>query len=472
MICAAVFLWLGGTASVPYLPWLCLASLLVTGRHLVVEAKLPSFFTWFATTYMALFLVYPVVASLFAIELNTTDSIFLSYCMLVVIGIHLFILAYDIAGGRPAKQHPESYGVSTSSTRLLNALLILLAVNIVAALLVIADYGSLSQVRFQSRGDMKLNTGTLSVLGTHLFSLGAFLYPLVAVHIRKHPPRALFWIPLLIALEIFVFLAFRTRSYPMMHGVGLVIGWFIIAPRLTIHRSSLRIRRRLTASQKLGLIALMVSLVLGMFVLRVFRGNFERASSLAEIEIDVWGSVQYAFEGGGELGYSEWVFKILEIVPDHRPYLNGQSYYRLLFVPIPRSIWPEKPYNSQIVIAQYLEPGASRILSRPVGVIGDLYVNFGMVGVLGMLVFGYGIGRLDRGQQLTHALILSVSFATIFHLARGGFTNQIVELVVFFVTARFIVRFLSGVSSRKQRPTTRQATLPAPPQSVAREEAP
>ena len=229
-----------------------------------------------------------------------------------------------------------------------------------------------------------------------------------------------------------------------MHALGFLIGLFVIAPGMVLNssRSMRRIRIRLTVAPKISIIALMVALTMGMFVLRVFRGNFEKENSLSEIEIDMADSVQYAFEGGGELGYSKLLFKILEIVPEQHDYMYGQSYYRLLFVPIPRSLWPDKPYNSQIVLAQWINPGTLRIASIPVGIIGDLYVNFGMWGILGLLGFGCAFGRLDRSRQLNYALFLAVSFASVFHMARDGFNNPVIEMLVSFIIARLVANYL------------------------------
>jgi len=274
--------------------------------------------------------------------------------------------------------------------------------------------------------------------------VGAILYPLLAVYLRQQRFRAVVWFPVIIGLEIFLFLMFRTRTFPVMHAFGLLVGWFVIAPRMEIARSHSKrpLRMRLTAVQKTSIIALVVALVMGMFVLRVFRGDFEKANSLSEIEIDIADSVQYAFEGRGELGYSKWVFKILEIVPERHDYMYGQSYYRLLFLPIPRSLWPEKPRNSQIIVAQWIDPGALSVQSTPVGIFGDLYVNFGFWGILGMLVFGYAFGLVDRGRRLTYTLFLAVSFAMVFHMARGGFTNPLIVMVVFFVMAKWVANYL------------------------------
>ena len=448
---SALVIWLLGPDKLPILPWLCLLSALETARYIVFEAKFPSLFTWFATSYIGLFLVYPVMAPLLGVEISTSDKVFVSYCFLAVGGIHLFIIAYEQAANRFTERNWNVY-YQTTSRRLFRIVCFLLILNIFAMLLVVADAGSFSSIGLRTRDEMKVSLGVLGQAGYYLFIIGSLLYPLLAAYVRSRRLLAILWLPVIVGIEIFLFLAFRARTPLMAHTVGLLVGWFLIAPRMLIdnNQTDLRLHMGMSILKKILLIVLIVSLVMGMFVLRIVRGEFEQTSSLGEIDINMAASILFAFEGSGELGYSKLVFKILEVVPGRHDYMYGQSYYRLLFVPIPRSLWPEKPHNSQIIYAQWIDPGAVSWQSTPVGIIGDLYANFGMWGILGMLIFGYTFGCHDRNRKLTHALFLAVSFAMVFHIARGAFTNPLIEMAVSFVMARLAANYLyrGGLRSR------------------------
>ena len=441
----AFLLWLRGPSELPLLPWLCLASAIVTARHIFFEAKFPSFFTWFTVSYIGLFLIYPITVLLIGMEIPTSNEVFTGYCFLAVGGLHLFIVGYELAWSLQGRRRWD-VRYPMASDRLLMTIFLLLVLNIFALLLCVANAGSFSTLQSQTRVEMKLHVGLLSLIGFYLLSFGSLLYPLVAIYVRDKRSRALLWLPALVAMEVFIFLAWRVRTFVVIHAVGLLVGWFLISPRLQINRSQSKrsLRVRLTKFQKMIFVGFAVILIMGMFILRAIRGQFEKAESLAEINIDLVSSILYAFEGGGELGYSKHVFHILEIVPDQHGYLCGQSYYRLLFLPIPRPIWPDKPFNTQRIMAQWLNPRTSSVQTTPVGIIGDLYVNFGMAGILGMLVFGYVFGRLDRSSDLVHALLLSISFAMIFHFVRGGFTNPLLNFVTYYVAVRFAVTYLSG----------------------------
>ena len=448
----AFLLWLCGPNALPLSPWLCLLSVLVTAQHIFFEAKLPSLFTWFSVTYISLFLVYPIVAPLIGIKIPTTNDVFFKYCFLAVGSLHLFIIGYELASYPHAKRRWEAR-YRTTSDRLFNMICLLFILNILASVLVLADAGSFSVLESRTRNEMKYAIGILSIAGIYVYMMGIFMYPLLGVYLRYRKYRIVVWLPVVVGFEIFMFLMFRTRTFPVMHFFGVLIGWFLIASRMIIAGGDPNVSflKRLSAVQKISITVLIAVLVIGMFVLRVFRGNYEKAGSIAEININIPESIQYAFERGGELGYSEWVFKILEKVPEHHDYMYGQSYYRLLFVPIPRSLWQEKPQNSQRIVAQWIDPGAVSVQTTPVGIFGDLYVNFGMFGMLGMLIFGYAFGIMDRSQQLTNALFLSISFSMVFHMVRGGFTNPLLEMVTSFLTAQIVANYLHrGIFVRRK----------------------
>lgn len=214
----AFFLWLWGPNALALLPWLCLASALVTARHIFFEAKFPSLFTWFAVAYIGLFLIYPIVAPLLGVEISTSNEVFADYCFLAVGGLHLFIIGYEVVSPPHARRRWD-VRYKTISGRLFNIICLLFILNIFASLLVLADAGSFSTLSSRTRDEMKFSTGILSTAGIYLYMVGAILYPLLAVYLRQQRFRAVVWFPVIIGLEIFLFLMFRTRTFPVMHIV-------------------------------------------------------------------------------------------------------------------------------------------------------------------------------------------------------------------------------------------------------------
>ncbi len=60
---------------------------------------------------------------------------------------------------------------------------------------------------------------------------------------------------------------------------------------------------------------------------------------------------------------------------------------------MPRSVWPDKPLDTGVMLAEYKEYGFTN-LSSPLW--GEFFIDFGWVGlVAGMLLVGYWARRLD-----------------------------------------------------------------------------
>ncbi|MGH9522402.1 MAG: O-antigen polymerase [Terriglobales bacterium] len=77
---------------------------------------------------------------------------------------------------------------------------------------------------------------------------------------------------------------------------------------------------------------------------------------------------------------------VLTVGPRTFPFLWGESYAELLLQPIPRWIWPDKPWPYDVNIGWYAAQTQTAI---PPSMVGELYMNFHIVGVtLGMFLFG------------------------------------------------------------------------------------
>ncbi len=84
--------------------------------------------------------------------------------------------------------------------------------------------------------------------------------------------------------------------------------------------------------------------------------------------------------------------EVVRDTPSQVPYWGGVTYYPLLFKPIPRFLWPNKPeevtgqeFGHRYGLLDADDPGTSLNLPQLV----ELYANFGPVGlVLGMIFFG------------------------------------------------------------------------------------
>lgn len=81
------------------------------------------------------------------------------------------------------------------------------------------------------------------------------------------------------------------------------------------------------------------------------------------------------------------------------PYLHGSSLWDGILAVIPRALWPEKPVEagSPKIVAEMTGLQLSTTTSFGVGNVMEFQINFGVPGVIiGFLLLGFTIGRLDR----------------------------------------------------------------------------
>lgn len=86
---------------------------------------------------------------------------------------------------------------------------------------------------------------------------------------------------------------------------------------------------------------------------------------------------------------------VIARVPDAYPYQYGKTFVSILWAPIPRTIWNSKP---QVRLGPATGPPIYGFLPRervsgdPPGILGELWINGGLIGVIaGMLALGAGI---------------------------------------------------------------------------------
>lgn len=116
------------------------------------------------------------------------------------------------------------------------------------------------------------------------------------------------------------------------------------------------------------------------------------------------------------------VFKTSHIfmaIPDKLEYEYGNTYMAVFFVPIPRTMWAEKPLLSNGVIIADKVFGIDTA-GVPPGMFGELYWNFGWIGItIGLFLFGmivrsfyatFGLNNNTNAFLIYANLVLYISF--------------------------------------------------------------
>lgn len=186
---------------------------------------------------------------------------------------------------------------------------------------------------------------------------------------RRAVYQPLFWVCSLVSI-IINFLATGSRSTVLVFFIVAMLVWML--------------RERKFAPARIigiGLLGVVLISFLGGFRSRIWRGEISLTSENDDTTI-----VEYFEQGAVESAERAWassgLLPILARVPDDVDMLYGSSYFALLTLPIPRSIWPDKPGQVGGLVGDVFFGSPA---GTPPGPIGEAYWNFHVPGVI--LVF-------------------------------------------------------------------------------------
>ena len=464
LLVSSLYMLVQGIADPGTVQLLFIASVCCTGWYAARHVPFPSLFHWFLLSYVALFYFYPILLPALDISFKASDRVVAGYCFMAGGGIHLFVLTYELMRKTKGLKDPtEKDAFHVVESRLRVVVLALVAINVTGALLMIVDAGSISvgtivDIMTTSRADRKIESGALSLLGTYCLIAGGLAFVLLPVYAQKSRSQTLMLALLLIVLDAFIMIAFRARTHLILHLIAVSVGIMYLRHRVVLVKGTKKKPKgglkAINSRKTLVRMAFFIFFV-GIFAMymRLVRGHIETAKDLSILRQDLSTAVEFAlaFDSavGGDLGYTPTVFKVIDFVPEQYEYLKGQSYYRILFTGIPRFVWADKPDNTGIIVGRWIFPGTI-VQSNPPGIMGDLYINFGFLGILGFIVFGIVFAKIDNSKSLAYYLMVATSFGVMFHFARGAFTNPVLQIFILYFAAHFLQRYMLDRS--KTRP--------------------
>lgn len=422
---------------------LVLASAFLVWRY----AKLVSLFSVFIIAYMGLYLIAYID---FAVSEEISRSSF-RYLWMTSTGLSIFLVSYFFSCRPVGARERELYvlrilnmllsNISAQAKYLLYLPLILGSAVLAVEVMRVGGFES------HSRAVTKEEFSFLARVGRYLIILSLPCLFSLGMLAQRHKSflNWAFQFAIIGACVAVIFFSLRTRSYvvaPLFsYSAGIAIGVLLRAQKP-------RVRRIRLSPSTIIVSVLVVSLVVSLSAfLRFYRGIIEVGKDASELNAEV---ILDRTTTQGDLGYGYLVSDIMETFEQENRRLNGQSYYRVLFAPVPRAIWPDKPQNTQRIIGEIMG-GETDWWTLPPGIQGDAFVNFGMIGVLVFLAFGVAAGAVDRQTSITHVLFVASSFMPMLHLCRGGVTNPLSLLLVTYVSALVVGYFLRRSSVRARR---------------------
>ena len=146
---------------------------------------------------------------------------------------------------------------------------------------------------------------------------------------------------------------------------------------------------------------------------------------------------------------------LVERTPEDIPYAYGQTYYPILVKPVPRLLWPDKPKHVKDLGQTYgFLPADNEVNAFKVHQLGELYLNFGVAGVLlGFLALGalyralYEMFCHDGASVVTlsagaHMLtVLLVNMESLAAVSAGFLYWYAIFLILLWAVVRFLARW-------------------------------
>ena len=148
-------------------------------------------------------------------------------------------------------------------------------------------------------------------------------------------------------------------------------------------------------------------------------------------------------------------------VPNRIAYQMGESYLVALCAPVPRFLWPGKPsLDTGILMAEIRGEVNKRTgeatYTRSPGIFGEMYLNFGLIGLIALNLFGGWIVRgWDRigarhAKSLPTMIFYAAGLTAFFFLGRS-FNAQTFYSLIFLVIAVYLCSMLNPVGHSKRK---------------------
>lgn len=261
------------------------------------------------------------------------------------------------------------------------------------------------------------------------YSLAGFFF-----RIDKSKSKYIYIYYLLLSM-LLAFIVFKTRTGLLLPLSSFIFGYIILAENVNvINKQSITITK---AINRLTLTICVFISLLFVISMRFIRGLMETGSTDFNISV-----VLKRTFNGGDLGYGILSSEVIDYVQTRGIYLDGDSYLRLFYIFIPRSLWEDKPISTQRIVGEWLMPAVPN-MTIPPGFFADAYINFGLLGLIVFMYFGFIFALIDMKIRsgFIYLIYLSFSFTFLFHLARGALVNPLIGFLVSVAGAYVCIHF-------------------------------
>lgn len=376
-----------------------------------------SFIGVFIFFTISLFHVGSILAGALSWNYGVSNTALSYYVAFQCAGLHLFLLWYEGLSFAYAGS-PRQFRNVTIVIKRQNILRYSTLVLLVLCLgLLVVNFPNLVSL---TRADMKNSAGLGNL--TYLYFLIASIFTFQGLTFRA---EKLFWkfiylIFILVAMML-SFLVFKTRTALLLPLLSFLSCYLFVSPQFTINLNSMNTVQR--ERIPIFILTLFSVIILSFAVMmRFIRGMLETG----DITINLYSIVEKTFRGG-DLGFGEISSKVIQYVLDNNAYLDGNTYIKVFYLFLPRSLFTEKPTSTQRIIGEWLMPSVEN-MTIPPGFFTDFFVNFYVIGffVIPVIAFIFFIVDAYFRKSAAYTLYVSMSCVFMFHFVRGALVNPIV----------------------------------------------
>lgn len=396
--------------------------------------KLTVFFI-FLVCIFGLFYVGTIASLFFDWEVTTSIQSQKTYILITVCGFHLligtyFLTSFILRSKAISPIHPKKMTLDiTNIKRKFSIVVIFLCISISLFL-----FFNLEALVSTTRATVK----SLGYVGyfSYLMFFIAVSYSFAGFFFRidKSKFKYIYIYYLLISM-LLAFIAFKTRTGLLLPLSSFIFGYIILAENVNVIN-----KQSITITKAISRVTLSIYIFISLLFLismRFIRGLMETGSTDFNISV----VLERTFNGG-DLGYGIRSSEVIEYVQTSGLYLDGDSYLRLFYTIIPRSLWEDKPISTQRIIGEWLMPAVPN-MTIPPGFFADAYINFGLLGLIVFMYFGFIFALIDMKIRsgFIYLIYLSFSFIFLFHLARGALVNPLIGSLVSVAGAYVFIHF-------------------------------
>lgn len=374
----------------------------------------------------------------------------------VWLGITCYIVAYLMTAQKQIKDVDNSSHYEVSTPKLAIIIISLAILGFTGYFFFVQSSGGL---RYLAQNIYARNS-----LRTTEYYRALFQLTMVATWIwfayDKHALQRLFFWPL--ALTVLVaLLSLGNRGVVILYVISFIVLHIVVKGK---NENTLLPKNLISWLRKTPLLLLLAAfIIVVMFGMLAWReASFTAKSKTGDITVDLISEklLRYnnmelllsTFLGQSNLAGIESLSTIIEFVPSDIPYLYGQTFYWTVMMPIPRFIWPDKPTTLGIFIKRAIIDSDATGGGVPPTWIGELYINFGVLGIVcGNFLFGFISARIYNiyrrhfhSKRIFFRLLYSFySIYFVFYLTKTEFRTALYRfLVIVFVLwiVDFVIR--------------------------------